>query len=261
MVMTWRSQHTASTGVVLLLLLVWPAPSAEAQSLRGSATSLDRQNAQAFRHDFTFLRTPSQLERFVRAGLLVPVRDTQDYWLKQVSFPYTRPEVRLFIGRLAAQYRRACGERLVVTSLTRPYSHQPRNASPRSVHPTGMALDLRRPANRRCRGWLEDTLMYLESMGVLEATRERSPPHYHVAIYPRDYAHYVATRASRRATQSAPVVAASQRHVVRRRETLWQISRRYDTTPGVIRRANRLTSSLIHPGQVLTIPTPGNPGQ
>ena len=261
MVMRWRFQPPAAIGaVVLSILLSPPLPPAEAQSLRGSATSLDRQNAEAFRHDFTFLHNPTQLRRFVRAGLLVPVADTQDYWLKQVSFPYTRPEVRLFIGRLAAQYRRACGERLVVTSLTRPSSHQPRNASVRSVHPTGMALDLRRPANRRCRGWLEDTLLHLESADVLEATRERSPPHYHVAIFPRDYARYVATRTTRRASPGEPV-AASQRHVVRRRDTLWKISRQYDTTPGLIQRANRLSSSLIHPGQVLTIPSSSDGGQ
>ena len=128
-----------------------------AQSLRGSRASLDRQNEQAARHDFTFLDGPSQLNRFVRAGLLVPVRRTRHYALNDVSFPYTRPEVKLFIERLAQQYYRGCGEQLVVTSLTRPRSHQPRNASPRSVHPTGMALDLRRPSNRRCREWLEST--------------------------------------------------------------------------------------------------------
>ena len=37
-----------------------------------------------------------------------------------VSFPFARPEVELFVQRLSGQYRRACGEQLVVTSLTRP---------------------------------------------------------------------------------------------------------------------------------------------
>ena len=127
---------------------------ASAQSLRGSRGALDLQTAQAVSHDFTYLGGAGQLRRFVAAGYLVPVDSNRDYWLKDVSFPVARPEVRLFIGRLASQYRRACGERLVVTSLTRPLSHQPRNASDRSVHPPGMALDLRRPAGR-CRRWLE----------------------------------------------------------------------------------------------------------
>jgi hypothetical protein len=225
---------------------------AEAQSLRGSAASLDLQNNQALRHDFTFLRESAQLRRFVGAGLLVQVKGGRDYSLKAVSFPYTRPEVLLFIERLSAQYRRACGEKLIVTSLTRPMSHQPRNASPRSVHPTGMALDLRRPTNMTCRRWLEDTLLQLEDRSVLEATKERGPPHYHVAVFPSAYAKYVSDMLSR----STRLVSATpaQRHTVRRRETLWKISNRYGTTPAQIQRANELRSSLIYPGQVLTIP-------
>ena len=75
---------------------------AGAQSLRGSRTSLDRQTRQAHGHDFTYLAGPTQLRRFVDAGLLVPVGDTRDYRLEKVSFPVARPEVKLFIERLAA---------------------------------------------------------------------------------------------------------------------------------------------------------------
>ncbi len=228
------------------------ASDASAQSLRGSRTSLERQNAQAIRHDFTYLRETRQLKRFVSAGLLVPVRSNHDFRLKDVSFPVTRPEVKLFIERLSRQYRSACGEQLIVTSLTRPVANQPRNASPLSVHPTGMALDLGRPRNRACRRWIEDTLLHLESRGVLDATRERRPPHYHVALFPQEYAAYVArigNRVDRPATTSDGL-----RHTVRRRDSLWLLSRRYGTTIRAIQRANDLISSVIHPGQVLSIP-------
>ena len=82
--------------------------SAGAQSLRGSRTSLDRQTRQAHGHDFTYLAGPTQLRRFVDVGLLVPVGDTRDYRLEKVSFPVVRPEVKLFIERLAAQYPSFC---------------------------------------------------------------------------------------------------------------------------------------------------------
>jgi hypothetical protein len=59
--------------------------------------------------------------------------------------------VQTFVERLSSQYHNACGERLVVTSLTRPASEQPRNASDRSVHPTGMAIDLRLSTKGTCR--------------------------------------------------------------------------------------------------------------
>ena len=226
-----------------------------AQSLRGSAASLDRQGAQARRHDFTYLASARQLRRFVDADLLVHVAGNQDYTLVDVSFPFARPELRLFIERLSSQYRRACDERLVVTSLTRPRSHQPRNASDRSVHPTGMALDLRRPA-ARCRSWLESVLLSLEGRGVLEATAERRPPHYHVAVYPKPYAAYVRQLTARaaRGTEETAAAESTAFHVVRRGDTLTRIARRHGATIDALRRANGLTSSLIYPGQALRVP-------
>ena len=128
---------------------IWLSSSAldAAVGLRGNRSSLARQNAEARRHDFTYLVTRSQVLRFVERGWLVPLWGNSNYRLKDVSFPYARPAVKLFVERLSSQYRSACGEQLVVTSLTRPKNYQPRNASPKSVHPTGMALDMRRPNN------------------------------------------------------------------------------------------------------------------
>jgi hypothetical protein len=102
----------------------------------------------------------------------------------EVSFPYARPEVKIFLEQLAHAYHAACGEPLVVTSLTRPISRQPWNASPISVHPTGMAVDMRHSDRRACRQWMDSTLLALEGEGMIEATRERWPAHYHVAVFP-----------------------------------------------------------------------------
>ena len=239
---------------VVGLAVLFAAHGVAAQSLSGHSASLDRQTRQARLHDFTYLQGPSQLRRFVSAGLLVPVEGNADYLLKDVSFQVARPEVRLFVERLAAQYRRACGERLVVTSLTRPVSNQPGNASDRSVHPTGMALDLRRPTTGRCGTWLQSTLLSLERARVLEATLERLPPHFHVAVFPIAYVRHVARLTGR--TASAVVAAATgpPRHTVRPGESLWSIASRYATTPTAIQRANGLSSSVIHPSQVLTVP-------
>ena len=220
-----------------------------AQSLRGSAASLDVQTDQAARHDLPYLSGTAQLRRFVDAGLLVPVDGNRDYALKDVSFPFARPEVKLFIERLSQQYRRACGERLVVTSLTRPQSDQPGNASDRSVHPTGMALDLRRQQGT-CRHWLEQTLLYLEHQGVLEATVERSPPHYHIAVFPSQYAAYVDRLMARGVTGTRP----PRVYFVRRGDTLWGIAQRHGTSTPALRRTNGLSSTRIYPGQALTLP-------
>jgi LysM repeat protein len=189
-----------------------------AQTLKGSSASLDRQNLEAEQHDFTFLRTSSQVKTFVELGLLVQIRPNADFELHEVSFPYARPGVEVFVERLAAQYHDACDEKMVVTSLTRPLNSQPANASDRSVHPTGMAVDLRRTNNSRCRAWIEGVLLQLEDAGVLEATRESRPPHYHIVLFPKEYSSYVdrlvvrtASARTEAVTPSAPTEPVSAR--------------------------------------------------
>lgn len=255
-----RTRHgPAPLGVaVTLLALAWiGAAPLDAQSLRGSPASLDRQNRVARQHDYTFIGTGARVNYFVDNGWLIPVRPTRDFELNGVSFPYARPEVELFVRRLSAQYRAACGERLVVTSLTRPTSRQPQNASERSVHPTGMALDIRYSRTRACRTWLEGVLLDLERAAVLEATRERFPAHYHVAVFPRQYSAYVDALNSRRTTrvaQAASQVDQPSPYKVRAGDSLWTIARRHGTTVEEIRSLNNLRTSRILPGQVLEVP-------
>lgn len=243
-----------------------------AQTLRGSRTSLDRQNQQAQLHEYTYLDGRQDVSRFVGAGLLVPLKGGAHYRLSDVSFQVARPEVRLFVERLSAQYARVCGSPLIVTSLTRPRAGQPSNASRRSVHPTGMALDLRVPTQTACRNWLESTLLALEARNVLDATLERNPRHYHIALFPEEYVAYVSTLVGRAspavlagvvrpaatppepATARVPTTSLSA-HTVRRGETLWRIAQTYDTTLVAIQQANGLSSVSIRAGQRLVIPT------
>jgi hypothetical protein len=176
----------ALLALLALIAATAAATPAEAQSLYGSHESLVRQNLVAQQHDYPYLRTTQEVMQAVESGALVPVRGNEDFELagSEVSFPYARPEVKTFLEQLAHAYRASCGEPLVVTSMVRPISRQPWNASPISVHPTGMAVDLRRSDRRGCRQWLESTLLALEGEGMVEATREHWPPHYHVAVFP-----------------------------------------------------------------------------
>jgi hypothetical protein len=270
-----------SIPAMIGLLLCVAASTAEAQALRGSAAKMQTQNRVARQHDFTFLRTANDVRRFTDLGLLVPVRGNADYGLAGVSHPYARPAVRTFVERLARQYRSACGERLIVTSLTRPTTGQPRNASPLSVHPAGMAVDLRIPANATCRRWLENTLAQLDRQGVVSAIRENRPPHYHVAVFPTPYLRYVTRITSgggtRVAANAPPPRAAAQASVavaadppassgagtsaaaayrVNRGDSLWSIARRHNTTVATIKAMNDLRTERIMAGQVLSVPSP-----
>lgn len=209
-----------------------PAPADEAE-LRGSPSSMVRQHSVAEANDFTFLRTASQIESFVARGYLVRIASSRDYEvLPSVSHPYARPELQTFIERLGAQHRAACGERLVITSLTRPTSGQPSNSHPLSVHPTGMAVDLRVLPNRTCRSWLETTLLDMEASGLLDVTREQRPPHYHVAVFPDRYREYAAPLIARDSARAVAAAAAE-----REREA------------AALAKLTAASSAMLHPAQ------------
>ena len=179
--------------LAIALLTALPLGAAEAAGLGGSLASMRLQHTVAEKSDFTFLKTAAQVRELVREHLLVSVDSGANLTLSHVSFPYARADVKLFVDRIAAQYRAFTGEPLVVTSLTRPLATQPKNAHPLSVHPTGMAVDFRIPSSAVARQWLEGKLLSLEGKGVLDVTRERNPAHYHVAVFPEKYASYDGT--------------------------------------------------------------------
>jgi hypothetical protein len=187
-------------AIAIAVLTAAPARADLPVSLRGSNEAMMRQHDVALEAGYTFVRTPEQLEELAENGELVRLFGNEDYGFREgVRSMVARPEMEVFIERLSRDYRAACGEKLVVTSLTRPMNRQPRNAHRLSVHPAGIAVDLRVSQNVTCRAWLEDTLMTMEGEGLLDGIRERSPPHYHVALFPEAYMAHV-----------APLLAAEQ---------------------------------------------------
>jgi hypothetical protein len=198
-------------GAAVTLASAAFAGAAQAGELGGSLTSMKHQHGVAVEHDYTFLRTPAQVREYVAKGRLEELAGDANYALNEVSFPYARREVRLFVERIAADYRAATGGMLVVTSLTRPDLLQPRNAHELSVHPAGMAVDFRVPDDTASRQWLEKTLVAMEKDGLVDATRERHPPHYHVAVFREPVLAYAkkrdAAEAVAAAMKPAPIAA------------------------------------------------------
>lgn len=243
---------------ITLLLMCLPGAVLHAQSLKGSSAVMKRQNQMAVSYGYSFLKTPQEVRTFVDNGYLVKITDSSTMTIHNVSYPYARPEVKLFLERLSRQYANACGEKMVVTSLTRPINKQPGNASEASVHPTGMALDLRIPRKSSCRSWLQKTLLSLEKSDVLDVTRERYPPHFHVALFTKSYEQYVAELESkqREAVPAAPKGPFDYK--VRHGDSLYLIAQRNDTTVEALRSANSLRSNTLQIGQLLTIPGAGS---
>ena len=154
-----------------------------AQSLRGSQESVDHLYLVARASGLQFHATVRSARRAVAAGEFVPLSGNSDYMPKsRMSLPYATAEVRSYIEHLSAEYHSACGERLVITSALRPMSRRPRNGSVKSVHPTGIAVDVRKPKRRLCREWLRQLLLQHEREGTIEATEEFRPPHFHIVV-------------------------------------------------------------------------------
>jgi hypothetical protein len=265
-----RRGMTRSVLPVVLAICCFAAPAdrAAAQSLRGSSGSVELMYRQAVSHDLHFYQTSSGIRRAADRGDFVRLGGNVDYALGSVSHPYVLPITRTFVHRLAAQYRLQCGERLVITSGARPQSMRLANSAARSVHPTGMAVDIRKPRNARCLRWLRETLAYLDGQGVVEAIEESRPPHFHVAVFPTSYRRYIqagvattriasavtAPAASGPSAPDATQGSAGRTYRVRRGDSLWSIARRSQTTVDELKNANALRSSRIVAGQVLVLP-------
>lgn len=254
----------AGAALAALALLALPRL-ADAQSLRGSRASINRMYRHARAEDLSFFETSAGVRRATAKGWLVRLDPDSTFELHEVGYPFVRPSTRLFVHRLAGQYMDACDEPLVVTSAVRPATRQPANSTERSVHPTGMAVDLRKPRAPACLHWLRSTLLELEDAGLLEATEEHTPAHFHVAVYPSAYKRYAAARAKAEGAPTRQLAARSasatptstSTYTVHAGDTLWDIARTHDTTVRAIASANDLSGEVIQPGQELRIPAGG----
>ena len=241
-------------AAALSLALVIPV---HAQSLRGSQASIDRMYRHALVEKLSFYETPAGVRKAAANGRLVRLTSDATVLLHSVGYPFVRPSTRLFVDRLSAQYMDACGEQLVVTSAVRPARRQPANSTERSVHPTGMAVDLRKPRNAKCLRWLRATLLELENEDLIEATEEHAPAHFHVAVFPTPYTRYATAKAKAEGGTQLASHGTTTTYKVHTGDTLWDIARDHRTTVDAILSANDLSDDVIQPGQELRIPSGG----
>ena len=252
----------AVAGLILL-----HAVAASSQSLKGSKQSVELMYTTAHARDLAFLGTPDDVYAAATSGALVMLSITEDLTLNKVAFPFVLPNTKRFADSLAAQYHAGCGERIEVTSGARPIDEQPRNASPESVHPTGMAVDFHKPSGK-CLTWLRSNLLALEARHVVEATEEKHPAHFHVAVLSQlreppirrlassAVSHPIAGRTvgsagGEVALNTSPGKAPSYR--VRAGDNLWTIAERHNTTPADLQKRNHLKSTRLQVGAELAL--------
>jgi hypothetical protein len=219
----------------------------------------------AHTHDLAFLKTRDDVYSAAMSGALDLLTINDDLTLDHAAFPFVLPNTKRFADSLAKAYHEGCGERLAITSGARPVAEQPRNASPESVHPTGMAIDIHKPSGA-CLTWLRTNLLALEKRHVIEATEEHHPVHFHVAVLSqlreppiRAIATTVtsvpgAGGAAATATSSGDVsLASSATYRVQAGDNLWTIAERNNTTVERLRKLNRLRSTRLRVGTRLRL--------
>jgi hypothetical protein len=124
-----------------------------------------------------------------------------------------------------------------------------------------MAVDLHKPTNWRCLTWLRRELLALEGTGVIEATEEHHPAHFHVAVFGPEYMRFAAIQAQEHPTPTVMIVARtsapapSTHYKVRVGDSLWSIAQQHSTSIRELIAANRLANAKIRPGQTLIIPS------
>jgi LysM repeat protein len=289
------------SGFLCLLTLALGATSMRADGqrrarvpneLRGSQESVQKMWDFATTHSLTFYQTPRDIDQAVADGKLVPLTGDASYELTRgVGFSYATREAKQFVAAFAPQYLAACGTPLVVTSAARPTNRQPRNSNPYSVHPTGIAIDLRRPPAGPCQRWLRIALAELEEQGYVEATEERRPVHLHVAVLtqpgkiaalpplasealagasrvqrsngevaarPAPAAVRVSNPPARVASGAGDDPVRGGTYRVREGDTLWDVAQRSGVSVPALARANRRSQrAVLRPGTILKVPSRG----
>jgi len=243
-------------GIVLGLTLIAPETGAAERgaSLRGSPASMQEQNRIAREHSLPFYRSATDILEAVARGDLVELRGNENYAVADfVRFPFLHPDAALFVERLAAQYREACGQRLVVTSGVRPSNGQPANAHALSVHPAGMAVDLRVSDRATCRSWLEASLLAMERQGLLNGIREFRPPHYHIAVFPDQYRSHAEARMAVEATDAVGTGFRAMRTVPKMATSIGEAAGEGEA-PSLEQRHGRAAGFHLALGLALAVP-------
>lgn len=150
--------------------------------LRGSRPKVQAAFYEASARGIPFFADMDDARAAIAAGKFVPLYGNLYYATYRMTLAYATPEARSFIEALAPQFVEKCDEMMVVTSALRPKSRSPRNGSPWTVHPAGIAVDIRKPRNRACWTWLRQTLVDYQNRGIVDATEEFSPPHFHIVV-------------------------------------------------------------------------------
>ncbi|MEN9920833.1 MAG: hypothetical protein RL538_726 [Candidatus Parcubacteria bacterium] len=147
----------------------------------GEVSSSQQQHRYALLENLPFMTSEAEYQSSIASGRLVRLEGP--YLEMHARRPYVLPSTAAFVLELSRGYFEfGCG-RLVVKDAARLVSEQPSNGSTFSVHPAGMAVDVRTKYIRpECADWLRAYISEKEAEGKVDGTQEWRPEHLHVVV-------------------------------------------------------------------------------
>jgi len=166
--------------------------------MRGSLTSLERQNERAEAEGLERIEDEDDLSDRIARRFLVPVPVSTALTVNQnlpVHHRYCRPWTARFLTELARAYAGIFFGSLEVSSAVRTVEYQKRlmtvngNAAAAegdivSPHLTGATIDIAKSGmSRREIGWMRGWLMPLQKAGTIDVEEEFQQACFHISVY------------------------------------------------------------------------------
>ena len=171
-----------ATAAVLFLGLTATLEGQVSQKALKSLESIGYQYLYALAHEIPFLETPKAVDEAFARGELMDLRENPNLRFYKVSYYYVKPSTKIWLDKFEFESRPVCGDELWVTSAMRPVNMKLWNSSPISVHPTGMAVDLRIPKRNDCYKWFLSHFDRDKKLGLIDYIIEKVEPNFHVAV-------------------------------------------------------------------------------
>jgi hypothetical protein len=166
--------------------------------LRGTAESLQRQNARTAADGLTRIENEADLAERIARRLLVPIPVSLSLSVNPDLAPshrYCRPWTARFLADLAQAHDAVFHRPLLVSSAVRTVDYQQHlmringNAAPAegdvvSPHLTGAAVDIVKDGmSRRELDWMRSRLLGLEMAGKIDVEEEYQQACFHISVY------------------------------------------------------------------------------
>ena len=158
-----------------------PWPARVVSLVGGCQTTSEQQHHYAQKMQLPLMTTEAQYKERIASGYYVPFEGPYLHIL--AKRPYALPSTVAFINEMAKEYQTTGCGKLIVRGALRLTTERPPNGSIHSVHPAGMAVDIRtNHIPPVCAEWLRTYLKQKEALGEVDGTHELKPEHLHVVV-------------------------------------------------------------------------------